>query len=95
MFAGTSARSWWIGLACLAGLTGNAADPGRAKESMVSLKDLAVVDCLLPGQVRQLGSTNYLTQRRPIRTDAADCRKTILFVLPKSMQFSSSRSLDG
>jgi TPR repeat protein len=52
----------------------NAADPGRAKEGMVSLQDVAVVDCLLPGQVRQLGSTTYLTQRRPIRTDAADCR---------------------
>jgi TPR repeat protein len=53
---------------------GIAADPGRAKEGMVSLQDVAVVDCLLPGQVRQLGSTTYLTQRRPIRTDAADCR---------------------
>ncbi|HXA34898.1 MAG TPA: caspase family protein [Steroidobacteraceae bacterium] len=41
---------------------------------MVSLKDVAVVDCLLPGQVRQLGSTTYLTQRRPVRTEAADCR---------------------
>jgi hypothetical protein len=41
---------------------------------MVSLQDVAVVDCLLPGQVRQLGSTTYLTPRRPTRTDAADCR---------------------
>lgn len=33
-----------------------------------------VVDCLLPGQVRQLGSRlNYLTQRRPIKTTANDC----------------------
>jgi hypothetical protein len=78
MFVGTSARSWWLGCGCLASLGlsggGNAADPGRAKEGMVSLQDVAVVDCLLPGQVRQLGSTTYLTQRRPIRTDAADCR---------------------
>jgi predicted nucleic acid-binding Zn-ribbon protein len=35
---------------------------------------LLVVDCLLPGQVRKLGSEmTYLTQRRPIRTTAADC----------------------
>jgi hypothetical protein len=78
MFVGTSARSWWLRLGCLASLglggVGNAADAGRAKEGMVSLQDVAVVDCLLPGQVRQLGSTTYLTQRRPIRTDAADCR---------------------
>lgn len=34
---------------------------------------LHVVDCLLPGQVRQLGQRTYLTPRRPIRTTAADC----------------------
>ena len=36
--------------------------------------DLYIVDCLLPGQVRQLGSATYVTQRRPILTTAADCR---------------------
>lgn len=36
--------------------------------------DLEIVDCLLPGQVRMLGSTTYLSARRPIRTNAADCR---------------------
>ena len=35
---------------------------------------LFVVDCLLPGQVRKLGSQlTYLSGRRPIRTTAADC----------------------
>lgn len=35
---------------------------------------LFVVDCLLPGQVRKLGSQmTYISQRRPIRTTAADC----------------------
>jgi len=35
---------------------------------------LFVVDCLLPGQVRKLGSQmTYLSQRRPVRTTAADC----------------------
>ncbi len=33
-----------------------------------------VVDCLLPGQIRQLGTrVTYLTDRRPIRTTAEDC----------------------
>lgn len=36
--------------------------------------DYQVVDCLLPGQVRSLGSTTYLTPRRPVLTTAADCR---------------------
>lgn len=35
---------------------------------------LFVVDCLLPGQVRRLGTQmTYLTPRRPVRTTAADC----------------------
>ena len=37
--------------------------------------DLHVVDCLLPGQVRQLGAgSRYVTARRPVRATAADCR---------------------
>lgn len=33
-----------------------------------------VVNCLLPGQIRQLGTrVTYLTERRPIRTTAEDC----------------------
>ncbi len=38
------------------------------------IADLQVVDCLLPGQVRRLGASTYLTPRRPVRTTAADCR---------------------
>lgn len=35
---------------------------------------LLTVDCLLPGQVRQLGtSMTYLTPRRPVKTSVADC----------------------
>ena len=34
---------------------------------------LHVVDCLLPGQVRQLGQRTFLTARRPIKTTAAEC----------------------
>lgn len=36
--------------------------------------DLHVVDCLLPGQVRQLGAMTYLAPRRPIKTTTVDCR---------------------
>jgi len=35
---------------------------------------LGLVDCLLPGQIRQLGTqVTYVTARRPIRTTAEDC----------------------
>ncbi|HEY7776581.1 MAG TPA: tetratricopeptide repeat protein, partial [Kineobactrum sp.] len=39
-----------------------------------TVADLSIVDCLLPGQVRQLGNSTYLTPRRPVRTTAQDCR---------------------
>ncbi|WP_347987893.1 caspase family protein [Methylomonas sp. AM2-LC] len=42
--------------------------------SIQDTNKLLVVDCLLPGQVRRLGAeATYLTQRRPVRTSAADC----------------------
>mgnify|MGYP006270827543 CR=1 FL=1 len=45
--------------------------PGAARGNA---DKLLMVDCLLPGQVRQLGSQmTYLTARRPIRTSAVDC----------------------
>jgi uncharacterized protein len=46
----------------------------KAKEGMVTRQDYEIVDCLLPGAVRALGNMTYLTARRPIRTNAADCR---------------------
>ncbi len=45
-----------------------------AREGYAPVEDLYIVDCLLPGQVRRLGNTQYLTPRRPIRTTAGDCR---------------------
>jgi len=49
--------------------------PGKntATQGMVTRQDLEVVDCLLPGVVRSLGNTSYITQRRPIRTTSSDC----------------------
>jgi hypothetical protein len=43
-------------------------------KGIVRREDLEIVDCLLPGQVRQLGNSTYLTQRRPTHTTASDCR---------------------
>jgi hypothetical protein len=43
-------------------------------KGIVRREDLEIVDCLLPGQVRQLGGMSYLTQRRPTHTTASDCR---------------------
>jgi hypothetical protein len=48
--------------------------PDKATEGMVTRQDVEIVECLLPGQVRQVGGATYLSQRRPIRTSTADCR---------------------
>jgi len=51
-----------------------AKDSDKAREGMVTRADLEIVECLLPGQVRQLGGMTYLSSRRPTRTTTADCR---------------------
>jgi TPR repeat protein len=61
-------------LAAASALPVAAADSGSARQGSVARQDLEIVECLLPGQVRQLGNTTYLTQRRPTRTTTADCR---------------------
>ncbi|HEY5808784.1 MAG TPA: caspase family protein [Povalibacter sp.] len=48
-------------------------DKAAATKGMVKRSDLEIVDCLLPGQVRQLGNSSYLTPRRPIRTTTSEC----------------------
>ena len=37
-------------------------------------KDLEIVDCLLPPQVRQVGGRTFSTPRRPTRTTETECR---------------------
>jgi hypothetical protein len=54
--------------------TAQDARTAAATAGMTRRSDLEVVECLLPGQVRQLGSRTYLTARRPVRTTTADCR---------------------
>jgi uncharacterized protein len=49
------------------------ADRAAATKGMVRRSELEIVDCLLPGQVRRLGNTSFLSQRRPIRTTASEC----------------------
>jgi uncharacterized protein len=46
----------------------------KAHEGMVTRSDFEIVECLLPGQVRQLGGMSYLGPRRPTRTTTSDCR---------------------
>ena len=59
------------GLVALAGLAPSIAP---AKPKARNAEDLMVVDCLLPGQIRKLGSqASFLSARRPIRTTQADC----------------------
>lgn len=60
-------------------LTGCVSD-GGLDQTQLKLKDprsadpFDVVNCLLPGQIRQLGTqVTYVTERRPIRTTAEDC----------------------
>lgn len=50
------------------------AQPSRSQIEKAKVAELQVVDCLLPGQVRRLGNTSYMTPRRPTRTTASDCR---------------------
>jgi hypothetical protein len=52
----------------------SAAAPAAPSQGIVRREDLEIVDCLLPGQVRQLGSMSYLSPRRPTHTTASDCR---------------------
>jgi uncharacterized caspase-like protein len=68
-----SAWMRWLTVMMPAALVASAATPESAKEGMVKRSDLEIVDCLLPGQVRQLGAMSYLTQRRPVRTTVAEC----------------------
>lgn len=46
--------------------------PGQAAPATTHSQEM--VDCLLPGQIRQLDETvTYLTERRLVRTTKADC----------------------
>lgn len=74
--AGRRARSALLAAAAsliLVACAGGPSGPIEIPEG-ATVSDLYIVDCLLPGQVRQLGNSTYLTPRRPTRTTAQDCR---------------------
>lgn len=49
-------------------------NPADTEINAGNVNKLQIIDCLLPGQLRQLGvNMTYLTPRRPVRTSAADC----------------------
>ena len=58
-------------------LTGCVNNPNTDKNKNIPrearIAELQVVDCLLPGQVRMLGGTSYITPRRPAVLSAAEC----------------------
>jgi len=62
----------------LAGCTNNPTTQGGVanadKSREVRIAELHIVDCLLPGQVRMLGSRTYMTPRRPATLTAAECQ---------------------
>ena len=61
-------------LTCLS-VAGQAATPRTDASQPIPVADLLVVDCLLPGQIRQLGQrTTYVSPRRPVRTTGRDCQ---------------------
>ena len=71
--------SYWglgVGFALMLGCVSDQG-PGLAQFNLKdprSADPFDVVDCLLPGQIRQLGTqVTYVTARRPIRTTAEDC----------------------
>jgi hypothetical protein len=64
--------SWGLLASCAA--APSKVDAAAATKGIVRREDLEIVDCLLPGQVRQLGNATYLTARRPTHTTASDCR---------------------
>ena len=60
-----------IALALGSGLPAQAVHAATVRNA----EDLLIVDCLLPGQIRRLGSqAMFLSARRPIRTTQADCQ---------------------
>ncbi len=77
VFVRPATSRWLIVLApallVVASAATHESDRKAAAAGMVKRADLEIVDCLLPGQVRQLGNASYLTQRRPVRTTVSEC----------------------
>ncbi len=62
-------------VACGGGQQVRGLDQGQAEvEGLDEFDDYYVVDCLLPGEVRRMGRSMYLSPRIPVRTTTLDCR---------------------
>ena len=49
-------------------------DPKTIEHLVGQAEDLTVVDCLLPGKMRRMGSTiTWVTRPRPVKKTATDC----------------------
>lgn len=57
----------------LAEAPGDAAFLWEARAETESETGAETVDCVLPGQIRPLGSTTYVTRGRTIKTTKKDC----------------------
>jgi len=66
-------RGCAAGLMLAAWILAPAGATAAAAQSM-QRKDLEIVDCLLPPQVRQVGGRTFSTPRRPTRTTETECR---------------------
>ena len=83
MMQHSSTRSWMcarslrrLGTLLLLALlgVGGALEPHTTTAApLVKRSDLEIVDCLLPGQLRQLGNMSFLTRRRPAQISASEC----------------------
>ena len=59
----------------LGGMLGCASAPPPASLGLERGDDLLIVDCLLPGRIRQLGNrATYVTARRGVKIAAGECR---------------------
>lgn len=59
---------------CTGSNTSDSAQVNTEKTRDERIAELQVVDCLLPGQMRMLGSRSYMTPRRPATLSAAECQ---------------------
>lgn len=65
---------WLLAVGVLAGACTSATTTAPLPTGAIKPDDLMVVDCLLPGQIRQLGGqTTFVSRPRAIKTAARDC----------------------
>ncbi|MCG8100644.1 MAG: sel1 repeat family protein, partial [Candidatus Thiodiazotropha taylori] len=70
----TALISGWLGLAGCQSQATKAESQQSLSELAGNTDKLLIVDCLLPGQVRKLGSNmTYVSPRRPVKTTASEC----------------------